>query len=270
MSAIFPADCRICASPLANFSRLPVCQLCLDSMQPMRTPSCSICGERLFSAAALATHSGSVTPEVPLCGPCRQEPPNFTRAAAYGSYDGALRELIQLLKYGGVRPAAGVLGGFLRQATFALAADFGDVPPVPIAVPLHSSKLRGRGFNQSEAVARVALKQFRTPRLELLELNTRVLARVRETQSQTGLTRAQRRDNVRGAFAVLRPDEVSGRDVLLIDDVMTTGTTVSECARVLKQCGAERIFVATIARVFAPEPVQMPHPEQLRSMAARA
>jgi predicted amidophosphoribosyltransferase len=119
-------------------------------------------------------------------------------------------------------------------------------------------------------VARVALKHFRTARLQRLELNTRVLARVRQTQSQTGLTRAQRRENVRGAFSVLRPDEVAGRDVLLLDDVLTTGTTAGECARVLKQSGAERIFVATVARVFAPEPMQMPEPEQVRSMQAHA
>lgn len=272
MSALFPADCRICAAPLTTFSRLPVCSGCLDAMQPTRVPSCSICGERLFSAAALATSSGSssLTTELPLCGPCRHEPPAFTRAVAYGSYDGPLRELIQLLKYSGIRPAASVLGGMLRHALFTLAANFGEVPPVALVVPLYSSKLRSRGFNQSELVARIALKQFRTAKLERLELNTRVLARIRPTQSQTGLTRAQRRENVRGAFSVLRPDEVAGRDVLIIDDVLTTGTTANECARVLKQAGAERIFVATVARVFAPEPVQMQEPEQLRVLAARA
>lgn len=272
MSALFPADCRICAAPLTTFSRLPVCGNCLDAMQPMRVPSCSICGERLFSAAALAasTESPSLTAEMALCGPCRHEPPAFTRAAAYGAYEGPLRELIQLLKYGGVRPAANVLGGMLRHVLFTLAASFGDVPPVAIVVPLYSSKLRSRGFNQSELVARIALKQFRTAKLERLELNTRVLARIRATQSQTGLTRPQRRENVHGAFSVLRPDEAAGRDVLIIDDVLTTGTTASECARVLKQSGAERVFVATVARVFAPEPVQMPEPERLRVLAAGA
>lgn len=243
-------------------------------MQPMRVPSCAICGERLFSAAALLSYTGVPDPKLennmPLCGPCRNEPPEFTRAAAYGSYDGALRELIHLLKYNGVKPAATVLGGMLARALLNFSAEFGEVPPIAVPVPLYSSKLRSRGFNQSEAVARVALKHFRTARLQRLELNTRVLARVRQTQSQTGLTRAQRRENVRGAFSVLRPDEVAGRDVLLLDDVLTTGTTAGECARVLKQSGAERIFVATVARVFAPEPMQMPEPEQVRSMQAHA
>jgi ComF family protein len=224
----------------------------------------------LFTAAALsAGHSSpSLIAEQPLCGPCRNEPPAFTRATAYGSYDGTLRELIHLLKYRGIRPAATVLGGMLARAMFTLAPDFGELPPVAVAVPLYSSKLRSRGFNQSEQVARIALRQFRTAKLERLELNTRVLARVRETKSQIGLTRAQRQQNVRGAFTVLRPDEVAGRDVLIVDDVMTTGTTASECARVLKQCGAERIFVLTVARVFAPEPFKMPEPEGGRTLAA--
>jgi ComF family protein len=275
MAALFPADCRICGDPLTTLSRLPVCHECLESMQPMRVPSCSICGERLFSAAALGSFAGAPDLKLendapPLCGPCRNEPPEFTRAAAFGSYDGALRELIHLLKYNGVKPAAAVLGGMLARALLNFSAEFGEVPPVAVPVPLYSSKLRSRGFNQSEAVARIALKHFRTAKLQRLELNTRVLARVRQTQSQTGLTRAQRRENVRGAFSVLRPDEVMGRDVLLLDDVLTTGTTAGECARVLKQSGAERICVATVARVFAPEPMQMPEPEQIRTMQAHA
>src|SRR4051812_4193056 len=108
MAALFPADCRICAAPLTTFSRLPVCAACLEAMQPMRVPSCTICGERLFTAAALSasTASPGLTAEHPLCGPCRNEPPAFTRATAYGSYDGPLRDLIHLLKYQGIRPAA--------------------------------------------------------------------------------------------------------------------------------------------------------------------
>jgi predicted amidophosphoribosyltransferase len=93
---------------------------------------------------------------------------------------------------------------------------------------------------------------------------------VRQTQSQIGLTHAQRSQNLRGAFAVLRSDEIAGRDVLLLDDVLTTGTTANECARVLKQSGAGQIFVATVARLFAPQPMQMPESEKTRSMQARA
>src|SRR5207237_10348820 len=110
-----------------------------------------------------------------------------------------------------------------------------------------------RGYNQSDLIARVAQRQFRTAKLEPLQLEPKLLVRIRPTVSQTGLTRSQRQQNVRGAFTVLRPDLTAGRDILLIDDVLTTCTTARECARVLRQAGSERFFVATVARRFVPE-----------------
>jgi predicted amidophosphoribosyltransferase len=86
-----------------------------------------------------------------------------------------------------------------------------------------------------------------------LEQDPQVLVRKRATGSQTGLTRPQRRQNVHGAFALPAPNEVAGRDILVVDDVFTTGTTVSECARVLRRAGAERVWVATVARVLKAE-----------------
>jgi ComF family protein len=160
----------------------------------------------------------------------------------------------------------------LGQVLLTLSTEFGQQPPIAATVPLHSSKQRQRGYNQSELVARVALRQFRTAKMEALEFEPKLLARTRPTVSQTGLTRAQRQQNVRGAFTVLRPDLAAGRDILLIDDVFTTGTTARECARVLRQAGAERIFIATVARVFAPEsrlePTQME--VSARTLAAHA
>ena len=228
----------------------------------MRTPSCQICGERLFGA--VKTPDGEM-----LCGPCRFERPPFARAAAFGGYEGGLRELIQLLKYDHVRPAAEKLGELLASAILDVSASFGDHAPLAIPVPLHKSKLRQRGFNQSESIARVALQKFRTADLRSLELRTDLLLRTRPTISQTGLTRPQRLENVRGAFSVGRRDLLDGRDILLLDDVFTTGTTVSECARVLRRAGAERIFVATVARVFAPEPERIVLPQK-QAMAAHA
>jgi len=81
-------------------------------------------------------------------------------------------------------------------------------------------------------------------------LDTAVLVRRRETQTQTGLTRHQRRENIRGAFAVAKPEKVVGHEILLVDDVFTTGTTVSECARILRRAGASKVFVATVARTL--------------------
>jgi ComF family protein len=114
---------------------------------------------------------------------------------------------------------------------------------------LHSRKRRQRGFNQTELIARAALKCEPSRRLELKP----VLDRTRETQSQIGLSSHQRRENLRGAFAVSKPEEIRGREVLLVDDVFTTGTTVSECARVLRRAGATKVYVATVARTLKME-----------------
>ncbi|MGZ4872388.1 MAG: ComF family protein, partial [Candidatus Angelobacter sp.] len=180
--------------------------------------------------------------EGPLCGMCRRAAPHFRRAAAYGAYEGALRDLIHLFKYQGTRPAGKLLGSLLNQAVTAMAL---RDSLIVVPVPLWSGKRNARGFNQAEAIARTFM-DFQTSRS--IHLDTSILVRTRETASQTGLTRHQRRANVRGAFAVLRPEKVKGRSILIVDDVMTTGTTAGECARVLRRAGAKEVFVATVAR----------------------
>ena len=204
---------------------------------------CAICGDRLFSSHAQVTAEG-----VPRCGLCHRIEPLFARAVAYGSYEGGLRELIHLLKYGSVRPAARVLGRMLAEAIAELKLDFqgGSIPVIP--VPLYRSRIREREFNQAEIIARAAIKFMAAP--EYLSLCLGVLERKRETLSQTGLTTHQRRENVRGAFAVTQPEVVKGREVLVVDDVFTTGATVSECARVLRRAGATKVWVATVARTL--------------------
>ena len=257
VTLLFPSDCRLCGLPLSSSSLLPVCSECLDSIEPVSGDRCLLCGERLFSGFAQS-----------LCGECLTERPPFAEASAYGSYDGGLRELIHLLKYERVRPAADVLGRMLAEAVTDLTPEFDSELPLVVPVPLHATKLRQRGFNQSELIARAMVKQkllgFR------LELAPKLLVRKRATESQVGHTRQQRMANLRGAFAV--PGAVTGRDILLVDDVFTTGTTVSECARVLRKAGANRVWVTTVARVlksvatFAP----LHEEEHERALAAHA
>lgn len=240
-TVFFPASCRLCESPLLHLSRLPVCKACINSIQPFDFIRCHICGE----AVNVPEHSE----EQPLCGMCRRAAPQYTRAFAYGSYDGGLRGLIHLLKYQQIRPAAELLGGLLASALQALEqVELTTVLVVP--VPLFRAKARQRGFNQAELLSRTALKHLNKESSFGIELHSRNLRRIRSTVSQTGLTSHQRRKNVRGAFSLSRPEAIRGRNILLIDDVYTTGTTLNECARVLRSAGAEKVWVATVARVL--------------------
>jgi ComF family protein len=201
--------------------------------------ACSVCGERLeFEPTEL----------IPLCGVCRRLPPRFDFAVSFAGYDGTLRKLVHLLKYEQLRPAAQVLGDKLAQEIDGHRFET-DQSVLVVPVPLHRSKRRQRGFNQSELIASNALKHLPRSRFELHCGNLR---RVRATVSQTGLTRHQRRENVRGAFAVAAPERVKDRSVLLVDDVYTTGTTLNECARVIRGAGAKQIVVVTVARVYRP------------------
>jgi ComF family protein len=181
-----------------------------------------------------------------LCVLCRRLEPPYAKASAYGSYESGLRELIHLLKYDGVRPAASVLGRMLAEAIIPLQPLFATSTVLLVPVPLYTGKRHQRGFNQAELIARAALKLAPAQRFEL----KLVLERTRETQSQIGLSRHQRRENLRGAFAVTAPEAIRGREILLVDDVFTTGTTVSECARVLRRAGSAKVYVATVARTL--------------------
>lgn len=182
------------------------------------------------------------------CPVCRRIERPFGRAVAYGSYDGGLRELVHLLKYNGVRPAANVLGRMLAEVIASLEPAFEQDIVMVIPVPLFKTRRRQRGFNQAELIARAAVKVY--PVRDRLHLGADILQRKRDTHSQIGLTSHQRRENLRGAFAVTRAAEVTGREVLLVDDVYTTGTTASECARVLRRAGASQVWVATVARTL--------------------
>jgi ComF family protein len=242
-SIFFPSDCRICQHSLLNISRLPVCPGCLAAIHAVEGKVCSICGERVLSAYAECDDDG-----LRRCPVCRRIDRPFERALAYGRYEGGLRELVHLLTYNGVRPAADVLGRMLAETITSLEPEFGQPTVLVVPVPLYKGKLRQRGFNQSELITRAAFRA--TPARERMRLAPDLLRRTRDTHSQIGLTSHQRRENLRGAFAVARAKEVTGREILLVDDVYTTGTTASECARVLRRAGASKVWVATVARTL--------------------
>ncbi|HEV2273634.1 MAG TPA: ComF family protein [Acidobacteriaceae bacterium] len=193
-----------------------------------------------------------------LCQPCRMAPPAFSKAVAFGAYQGHLRSLIHLLKYDGMQPVAHGLGKLLARSLTALApcldsvAESGFVAPkemLVIPVPMHRAKQRQRGFNHAELLAQAAVSRLRRTHSGWeLRLATGLLQRAKSTASQAGLTASQRRRNLRGAFLAPQPARLANRHILLVDDVYTTGSTARACSRVLVNAGAASVWIATVAR----------------------
>ena len=175
-------------------------------------------------------------------------PKNFRMARAAVSCEPQLMAVIHRFKYAGKTQLAKPLGGMMLSA-FLRHWESAEIDQL-IPVPLHPQKFRSRGFNQSyllihrwKAIARAM--QISLPSISIL---TDVLIRTKMTAPQTGLGRAQRLINVKGAFSVQSPEKVSGKKVLVVDDVYTTGATANECARILLEFGAESVDVLTLAR----------------------
>ncbi len=227
---LFPDDCRICETPLTNVSRIPVCPSCLHLPQPLEMNFfCRVCRTPFVD-------SHSLDDQV-LCHVCRQSLVNFDTAYSFGSYEGALQKLIQLFKYGKVETLAGPLSRLLIQAL-----PFGENFDVVMAMPLHWRRRWDRGFNQAELLAAPVARRYG------LKLSQN-LRRTRHTKSQAGLNEQERQKNLKNSFKLNRPGDISGKRVLLIDDVLTTGATLRAAATVLKAGGASRVTALTLARV---------------------
>jgi ComF family protein len=235
---VFPDDCRLCEQPLFNVSRIPVCTSCLSLPQPLEAEfSCQTCRTPFLSSYPL-DHNGQ-------CAVCRENAVNFDCAYFFGNYDGPLRKLIQIFKYGKVESLAGPLSALLARAV-PRDQNF----DVVIAMPMHWRKQWERGFNQAELLARPIARRYGLR----LAANLR---RKRYTAPQAGLSEAGRRQNLKGSFTVARPAEIAGKRVLLIDDVFTTGATLRAATAALKSAGAARVGALTLARVDARAPAAM-------------
>ncbi|MEQ1870318.1 MAG: ComF family protein [Vicinamibacterales bacterium] len=224
LSVLFSPECAACAAPLAQPTRGAVCEHCWMSVVPVTPPFCDCCGDALRDAPMASAR----------CPRCRQHPPAIERARSLGLYDGALRQIVHALKYGGRRSVAGPIGRRLRQGH----ADLLELADIAVPVPLHPSKQRERGFNQAEDLARAIGLPV-----------TRALRRLRRTARQTDLNAEERLENVRDAFAVTRhAARVRGRSVVLVDDVTTTGATLNACAAALLEADVTVVYALTAAR----------------------
>ena len=214
---VYPPRCAACREPVV---REPFCRICADALEPVPS-GCARCGQ-----------PGSEDP----CSACRASPPPFDGVRAGGLFGGPLADAIHALKYGNRPAVSRPLGAWLAARV--------ELPPgaAVVSVPLGRKRRVARGYDQAallaDELARAAGGRVRRLR--------GVLRRIRETPPQVGQNRAERSRNVAGAFAALR--SVAGCDVLLVDDVVTTGATAAAAAGALREAGARSVIVIALAR----------------------
>jgi ComF family protein len=229
---VYPQHCAICKKYLTGKEK-DICEVCWNSLVTLTDPFCPYCKSFL--------EEGDIE-----CGFCKPkgeffEDHKILLVRSLGRFDDSYRELIHRFKYGKKIPLGRRLGQRLGETinedSSFLKSDF------LIPVPLHKSRYRERGFNQSDIVAEGISK------ITGLSVLKNVLKRKKNTKDQTDFSREQREENVRGAFVVAEPEMINGKKIILVDDVITTGATLSECARMLKQAGAQKVLGMTIAVV---------------------
>jgi ComF family protein len=233
LTGVFLAqNCALCHLPSAN---APICPACAADLPTIPPAHCDRCGLPMGSGL---TH----------CPDCHRHPPRFDTATAAWVYGFPVDTLIRDFKYGHHL----YLGQFFaEQLAIALEASWRTAgslrPDLIVPMPLHPNRLRSRGFNQAAEIARHLSRHLQIPSA------TDVLVRMHDTPPQAGLPRAARWQNLLGAFTCPSSSPIHARNILLVDDVLTTGASLSACADVLRQSGAGRIDVAVVARTPSPE-----------------
>lgn len=260
---LFPAQCLVCGAFFHNDSHqrngLPaavfqagtapdfekvmapfLCRLCSKDFVAAVSPLCTVCGI-MFQSREGQDH---------ICGECLTSPKLFGMARSLGAYERALLAVIHRMKYAGKVQVARPLGALLF---FALIRYWqpGSID-LAIPVPLHSKKIRTRGFNQSYLLVRGWESMDAALNIEqpFIKVDGRALIRERWTEPQTGLGKKKRLANIKNAFGVSESAKIEGKRILLVDDVYTTGATVNECAKVLLGAGARRVDVLTLAQAL--------------------
>lgn len=236
MDLIYPPRCPVCGTFLeedqvpGGHADLRLCEPCFMAFSEIRSPFCPIC-RRPFGDGIQENH---------VCEDCLRKRPFFEAVGAPYLYEGRLMEAIHLFKYGGKTHLADSMGILLTSFAGRWLKRRDRLLMMPI--PLHPKRLRERGFNQSLLLARHVASRMG------MELDYLSLRRVRYTLPQAGLKSEERRKNVRKAFELRDPGAVKGRTVILVDDVATTGSTLNECARILRRAGAEKVLCLVLAR----------------------
>jgi ComF family protein len=234
LNLLFPPRCEVCGSFLGIGTgreglRKVFCDSCLERFVSIETPICPICGVPFSSQGP--DH---------YCESCLRRPPAYDCIRALFRYEGPVSAAVHAYKFRNTIRLAGALGPVMGQYAEGWLGHNPEYLAVP--VPLYPKRLRKRGFNQSALLAR------HVARAASMDLDLYTFRRVRDTPAQSTLGKRARRHNVRGAFYVTDPEKFDGKTVVLVDDVATTGSTLHECAVVLKRAGADAVLCLVFAR----------------------
>jgi ComF family protein len=240
-SIVFPAPCRVCGGILDTGARIPFCRACVEALsERLPEPLCARCGRPVVSAAA----AESLTQRE--CHLCRSGVYHFDHARSFGPYTPKMARGILQLKYADLTPLGGwfarKLAAVVEREPALFAAD------VVVPVPLDRGRMRERGYNQAELIARPFARLMGIP------FRSYLLVRTRPRPNQLRLTRRERWDTVRGAYATQKAAQVDKMSVILVDDVFTTGATLDACSNALKEAGAARVVGLTVARALLQSP----------------
>jgi predicted amidophosphoribosyltransferase len=253
LTLVYPARCAACDA-LVGAEDAAFCDACTLSLVPM-VRACPHCAHPLPATAAA---------NPPPCLGCLSRRPLFDGARAAFEFGGAIAQAIRRLKWSQMPELASPLGRLLEESWARAPPPYRAIDLI-VPVPLHPKRLRAREFNQAAALARAmqaaahARAHDELARIDSatravdaararIRVDTRALVRVRDTPPQTGLGIDERRRNVVGAFVVRDPRRVRDRQVLLVDDVLTTGATADACAGTLRRAGAATVLVLTLGR----------------------
>jgi ComF family protein len=233
LNLLYPESCFVCSTPTSRMQDRGICPKCWDKTIQLRItgPSCPSCGlpYRCFESAP--TH---------LCGKCSICLPPYSGARAFGSYSSELSRIIRALKFDGRRDLAGLLAPLLAS-TFLESWSAREIDLI-VPIPLHAKRKRERGYNQA------ALLGHSLARIVGLPFCGNALTRVRSTLPQVGLSDSERTENMEHAFRCTEATAVRGLRVIVVDDVMTTGSTVASACEALLEGGAARVSVLSVAR----------------------
>ncbi len=230
LDILYPRHCFACDNSLHEEVNTHICVSCMEKIKETRARRCVVCGFELGPGITTSNNG---------CHECKNTNLKFEKSFFVSDNKAPIKNLIHQFKYKKHICLAKPLGHLLIKL---LSQEIICEIDVIVPVPLHWRKKQERGFNQSKLMAKKICKELSLP----ISINN--LHRVKNTLSQTQLSRRQRQENVYDAFKVKNPEKFNNKNVLLVDDVLTTGTTASECARSLKDSGVNKVFLVALAR----------------------